>query len=1170
MPGRRIIDLALETGPVREVVDQVVDGNARLWVSGLLGSSKTLLAAALAREVGRTWVVVAPTSSDAEHVHDDLVTFLGPDRVQLYGEWETLPYERRSPLASITETRLTTLSRLARGEELIVVTTPKAVMQTTLPRSVLRSVTRTVRKGDEIDLDDLIRSLVDLGYRRVRIVEDSGDFSVRGGIVDVLPFGYDDPVRIEFFGDTVESIRQFDVYTQRSTGELDEATILPRREVVLQEESAGELAERLRRVHPADSSDRDHLLAGLDTRFYFEGVEQYLPTIHPDAETLADYVPDDACAFLIREEEIHDRAEQLALEAATVYSEKRNELPLCEPESLLAPFERVLRRVAGTALVTTGLIASGRLDGLARIEAETHLQESFASNLELLRGRLQQLARSNRVIVMCDNAGQVSRLKELLEGAVDEVEMEVGSLEKGFSLPASRLVVYTDHDIFERYRRRRRRRIRGGAPIASFEALSQGDYVVHVSHGIGRYVGIERVEADGRQIDCVVVEYADEGRVYVPADELDRLQKYVGKEGHVPRLNKLGTPAWQKTKARAREAAEKLARELLEHYAARKARPGYAFGPDNVWQQELEASFIYEETQDQLRATDEIKEDLESKRPMDRLICGDVGFGKTEVAIRAAFKVVMDGKQVAVLVPTTILAQQHLTTFRDRLAEYPIRVDVISRFRTAAEQKEILERLKDGKIDIVIGTHRLIQKDVEFNDLGLLVIDEEQQFGVLHKESIQRLKSSVDVLTMTATPIPRTLHMSLMGARDMSIIATPPRDRLPVRTEIAPFDDDLIVEAVMREVDRGGQVYFVHNRVQTIEAMAGYLRNLLPELRIDIGHGQMPERQLEQVMLRFLDGEIDVLCCSMIIESGLDIPNVNTIIVNRADRFGLAQLYQLRGRVGRSNHRAYCYLLVPRDMNITPIARRRLGAIQEFTDLSSGYKLAMRDLEIRGAGNVLGAEQHGHMMAVGFNLYARLLRDAVAKIKDGSVPEEVEATVHIKVDAYIPNDYVPDNDMKIDIYKRIRDTSDVDTVDGLAEELADRFGAPPPAVLALLDVQAIRILSGQAGLRRVELAGGIVECEFSSGREPGPGAIRAVLATCNEPLEFDARGGLVFRFPAPAGRRQALEATRQVLRDFVDGLRRSSLHSKARKGTKRKQRETEGTTCSPKVKGVQA
>jgi len=579
---------------------------------------------------------------------------------------------------------------------------------------------------------------------------------------------------------------------------------------------------------------------------------------------------------------------------------------------------------------------------------------------------------------------------------------------------------------------------------------------------------------------------------------------------------------------------QELARELLRLYAARRARPGHSFGADVVWQQELEASFIYEETEDQLRATEEIKRDMESDRPMDRLICGDVGFGKTEVAIRAAFKAVMGGRQVAVLVPTTILAQQHLTTFRDRLAEYPVEIDVLSRFRTDKEQRDVLERLADGKVDIVIGTHRLIQKDVAFKSLGLLVIDEEQQFGVLHKETIQKMRATVDVLTMTATPIPRTLHMSLMGARDMSIINTPPRDRLPVRTEIREFDDDIIVEAVMREIDRSGQVYFVHNRVQTIEGMATYLRTLLPDLIIDVGHGQMPARPLENVMHKFLDAHIDVLVCSMIIESGLDIPNVNTIIINRSDRFGLAQLYQLRGRVGRSNHRAYAYLLIPEDRSITPIARRRLAAIQEFTDLSSGYKLAMRDLEIRGAGNILGAEQHGHMMAVGFNLYSRLLREAVRRLKGEVVEEEPEATIDIKVDAYLPNSYITDNDTKIDVYKRIRDTTTGEGLEELTDELGDRFGAPPMEVRALLEVQALRSVCREAGIRRIGIMDGMVEAEFIRGKEPKPSQMKAFLKGSDLPLEFDARGGLLVRFEAPRDRHETLRRGTRVLKQFVD------------------------------------
>jgi transcription-repair coupling factor (superfamily II helicase) len=1134
VPGRKIVDIARGSAAFREIIESVKAGRRRVWVSGLLGSSKSLLAASLARELPHVWVVIAPTFSDAEHIHDDLSTFLGEDVVQLYSEWETLPYERRSPLATITESRILTLSRLSAGEQIVIATTPKAAMQTTLSRRLLAEVTHRLQVGAGLDRDGFARSLTDLGYKRVRLVEDSGDFSVRGGIVDLLPFGYDDPLRLELDGDRIESIRQFDVYSQRSLRELSEATILPRREVVLSGEGTGEIVQRLREEHPADSEDREHLLNGLESRFYFDGVEQYLPSINRDTETLIDHLPEAAGVFIVRSEEVWDRAEQLSLEAAKIYHEKREQVPLCEPESLLVPFDRLMERVGKRPTVSSGLVAPAGLTGHQRWNVDAKLQESFGSDLELLRESLAKHARDGRVFIMCDNRGQAMRLSELLGETATDVALEVGSLEKGFSLPEAGLAVYTDHDIFDRYRRRRRRKFKGGAPISSFEALVQGDYVVHVNHGIGQYVGMTRVEVDGRLVDCVVVDYAEGGKLYVPADEVDRLQKYVGKDGVKPRVNKLGSAAWTRTKARAKEAVEKLARELLELYARRKARPGHAFGDDVVWQQELEDSFIYEETEDQLRATEEIKRDMESSRPMDRLVCGDVGFGKTEVAIRAAFKAVMDGKQVAVLVPTTILAQQHMTTFSDRLADYPVEIDVLSRFRTPKEQKRILERVAEGKVDIIIGTHRLVQKDVKFHNLGLLVIDEEQQFGVMHKETIQKMRETVDVITMTATPIPRTLHMSLVGARDMSIINTPPRDRLPVRTEVAAFDADLIVEAVLREMDRGGQVYFVHNRVETIEGMATYLRGILPGFIIDVGHGQMSERQLESVMMRFLEGQIDVLVCSMIIESGLDIPNVNTIIINRADRFGLAQLYQLRGRVGRSNHRAYAYLLIPRDRGITPIARRRLAAIQEFTELSSGYKLAMRDLEIRGAGNILGAEQHGHMLAVGFNLYAKLLRRAVKGLKGEPDAEKPEASVDIKIDAYIPDSYIADNDMKIDLYKRIRDAAALDAVDGLAGELADRFGHLPPEVAGLLDVQALRVACETAGVKRIGLSRGMVEAEFTPGREPKPGVIRGVLKECDVPLEFDARAGLTVKFPSPGGRREALRLGRNVLMRFAD------------------------------------
>ena len=592
MTGRKIVDVALGSGAFAEIERALASERPRLWVGGLLGSSKSLLAAALRRRLPHAWVVVAPTPTDAEHVYDDLVTYLGGEGVQLFGEWETLPYEHRSPLARIVESRLVTMSRLLAGETPVIVTTPKGMMQATLPPGQLERAIARVSVGAALRLEDAARRFVDLGYRRVRMVEDTGEFSVRGGIIDFLPFGYDDPIRVELSGDAVESMRQFDVYTQRSVRDLQEAVILPRREVVLVDEGTGELASRIESAHAAESRDRERLLDGLDAGFHFEGVEQYLPVIHEDAGTLVDYLPADAGVFLIRDDEIWDRADQLSLEAAKIYSERRDDAPLCEPDSLLVPFERIISRLGSRPIVSAGLVPTARIDGLKRLEVRTTLQEPTGPEFDELRVRLSGLARSSRVFVMCDNRGQVARLRELLAETATDVALEVGSLEKGFAFPEAGFVVYTDHDIFDRYRQRRRRKFRGGAPISSFESLEEGDYVVHVGHGIGCYVGVERVNADGRLVDCVVVEYAEGGKLYVPSDEIDRLQKYVGKEGQTPRLNRLGGVAWGKTKARAKRAVAELARELLALYASRKGRPGFEFGKDTLWQQELEASFI--------------------------------------------------------------------------------------------------------------------------------------------------------------------------------------------------------------------------------------------------------------------------------------------------------------------------------------------------------------------------------------------------------------------------------------------------------------------------------------------------------------------------------------------------------------------------------------------------
>jgi transcription-repair coupling factor (superfamily II helicase) len=664
----------------------------------------------------------------------------------------------------------------------------------------------------------------------------------------------------------------------------------------------------------------------------------------------------------------------------------------------------------------------------------------------------------------------------LAEGGA--VAIGVANLTEGFTFPDAKLQVITDREIFGRYKRKPRYpRFKGEGPIESYRALNLGDFVVHVNHGIGQYGGIERLTVEGRETECMLVHYQDGDKLYVPIDQLDLIQKYIGRDGEPPALSKLGGAAWERIKARTKKAIKQMAEELVRIYALRRARPGHAFKPDTRWQRELEASFIYEDTAAQARAAEEIKRDMERPKPMDRLVCGDVGYGKTEVAIRAAFKAMTEGKQVAVLVPTTVLAQQHYYTFRERLADYPMTVEMLSRFRTAKEQKAIVEGLARGTVDTAIGTHRLIQKDVQFKDLGLVTIDEEQRFGVAHKEAFKRMRATVDVLTLTATPIPRTLHMALMGARDMSTIDTPPKDRLPVETEVVQFDDEVIVSAVTREIDRGGQVFFVHNRIETIDAMAAHLATLLPGIRLAVAHGQMHERALERVMLDFVDREYDVLVSTMIVESGLDIPNVNTIIVNRADTFGLAQLYQLRGRVGRSRHRAYAYLLVPRGQRLTDIQRKRLRTIVEFTELGSGLKVAMRDLEIRGVGNILGPEQSGYIAEVGFDLYVKLLEEAVKELKGEPVEARLETRIETDIPAYIPDTYVEDDRQRVIFYKRLVETRKGEEVRELEREIEDRYGALPDVARNLLDFQEIRLLAAASGMERVVIKRALVLVE---------------------------------------------------------------------------------------------
>jgi transcription-repair coupling factor (superfamily II helicase) len=951
---------------------------------------------------------------------------------------------------------------------------------------------------------------------------------VRGGIVDVFALGSDDPWRLEFDDRDLVSLRRFDHVTQRSVEQLPGAHVLPRFEVALLPEDLPAVHERLTRARGPAAAAGAEALDLDELGLLHEGVERFAGHYGQELTTAWAYLPADAVVVADRPEKLAERGQALGEEVARHYEEAREHFPLVSPPAeLFAPAAEPLAGLADRdLLVLAGPAAPAEAEREWTWDA--HPQEAFGRRIDLVRSHLARLHEDGlSIVILCDNEGQKERLDELL--GPGPAFLEVGLLSAGFTVPEAGLAVLTDHEIFDRPRRRvPRRRRTGGLSLAELNALDPGDYVVHVDHGVGVYKGLVRLTVDGQETDCLELSYAAGDKLFVPVTQLALVGRYAAEEGAVPSLHRLGTTTWARTKARAKRAIAEMAQSLLKSYAERRAHPGFAFPPDGEWQRELEASFIYEETPDQLRAVDEVKRDMESPRPMDRLVCGDVGYGKTEVAVRAALKAVLAGKQVAVLVPTTILAQQHFATFSERLAEFPVKVDVLSRFRTAREQKAVVEALSRGALDVVIGTHRLLSKDVRFHDLGLVVIDEEQRFGVGHKERLRQMRRNVDVLTLTATPIPRTLHFSMAGARDMSLIETPPRDRLPVHTEIAEYTDDLVVEALLREVDRGGQVFFVHNRVETIDSVAVRLARILPQLRLAVAHGQMRERALEQVMLDFYRRRFDVLVCTMIVENGLDLPNVNTLVVDRADALGLAQLYQLRGRVGRSRARAHAYFLVPPRHALTEEAEKRLKIIEAFDDLGAGFKIALKDLEIRGAGNLLGPEQHGFIAGLGFDLYVKLLEETIAGLKGGGAEERPEPRLTTDLAAFLPESYVEDDEQKLELYRELAGARRPERVDDLAAELADRFGPLPPPARDLLELRRLRLVGARAGVTRLALERGRLELFLDQPLSPRE--LESLLTSVELPLEFLSGRELGIRL------RTAPEALVPAARRLLEGL----------------------------------
>jgi len=1112
-----LADLARDTRAVRETAEALRESGPaavatprRLVWRGLAGGERAWALAGLARRLGRPLVWVLADAERADIAREDLELFLGPDAVLYFPEPEILPYESHSPHPALVAQRMEALYALldrsdgSRPAEPapVIVTTVRALAQRIPGPAKLARARLHLRVGAAYDMTELAGRLVALGYDRRPMVSAVGEFAVRGGIVDVFALGSDDPWRLEFDDRDLVSLRRFDHVSQRSVEQIPEALVLPRFEVALLPGDLPAIHERLMRERGAMEVAAGEAQSIDELGLLHEGVERFAGHYGQDLATLAAYLPHDAVVIADRPEKLAERGAALDEEVPRSYHEAREHYPLVSrPEELFAPAADPLvglaardrLALAGPAAADDGATATAWTWGVRPPEA-------FGRRIDLVRQHLQRLNEDGlAIVVLCDNEGQRDRLDELL--GPGPAFLEVGLLSSGFTVPEAGLAVLTDHEVFDRPRRRAQRRRRtGGLSLAELNALDAGDYVVHVDHGVGIYRGLVRLTVDGQETDCLALTYAAGDKLFVPVTQLALVSRYAAEEGAAPGLHRLGSQTWARAKARARKAIQEMAESLLKHYAERHALPGFAFPPDGEWQRELEASFIYEETPDQLTAVRDVKRDMEDARPMDRLVCGDVGYGKTEVAVRAAFKAVAAGKQAAVLVPTTILAEQHFHTLRERLAEFPVKVEVLSRFRTPREQKRIVAELGRGELDVIIGTHRLLSKDVRFHDLGLVVIDEEQRFGVAHKERLRQMRRNVDVLTLTATPIPRTLHFSMAGARDMSLIETPPRDRQPVHTEIAEFSDELVVDALLREIDRGGQAFFVHNRVETIDTTAVRLAKILPQLRFGIAHGQMRERALEKVMVDFYERRFDVLVCTMIVENGLDLPNVNTLIVDRAETLGLAQLYQLRGRVGRSRSRAYAYFLVPPRRALTEEAEKRLKIIEAFDDLGAGFKIALKDLEIRGAGNLLGPEQHGFIAGLGFELYVKLLEETIAGLKGERLEEHAEPRLHTDLAAFLPESYVADDEQKLELYRELAAARRPERVDEIAAELADRFGPPPAPARDLLALRRLRLVGARAGVTRLSLAGGKLELYLEAPLSPRE--VKALLDRVDLPVEF--------------------------------------------------------------------
>jgi transcription-repair coupling factor (superfamily II helicase) len=1133
-----------------------------LRVTGISGSARVYLLSQLLMDRGAPSLVVLPSAKEARQFYKELTFFLpkafsrarpGDRRLYDFPIYDISPLTGLSPHRDVVTRRLETLYALGSEPSPMVVTSVKALILKVMPQNALIEAIEYLQVGKEVERDALVHRLQINGFLRTSLVEETGDFAIRGGVIDIFPPLYELPIRLEFWGDRIESIRHFDFVGQRSTEHLDDMVLLPANEIIMD-------TENIKRARSMGRRPK-----GFQDGLYFPGQEAWLNHFYSSLDTLFDYFPQNG--LLIRVDP-HRAEEEMAKFQTKFFKDseryrkdaEERETPFPDIDGLLLPPDQV------NPLFETHQQMKWSEVGLEKERASAkalHIQETAPIDEEIEvsvagRGRVslapladkisKWLNSGCRVVLVCRTEQQTLRLKEILhnyevEGDewVDDwsrvsagkgLSLCLGRLSKGFAWPDMGLYVISEDEIFGSKRPRSKTAVKMGAEAVSLTGLSQihvGDLVVHQDHGIGQYGGLCKMEIDQKANDFVLIEYAQNDRLYIPADRISILQKYIGADEKDPKLDRLGGQSWDLAKQKAKKSVMDIAKQLVETYALRKYKKGHAFSRPDTTFREFEATFEHEETPDQIKAIDDVLSDLESESPMDRLICGDVGFGKTEVAIRAAFKVFSDGKQVALLVPTTVLAEQHYETLCKRMSSYQVKVEVMSRFKTRAEQKEILARVRSGKTDILIGTHRILQKDVSFRDLGLLIIDEEQRFGVKQKEALKKYRALVDVLTLTATPIPRTLHMSLMGVKDLSIIETPPEDRMAIQTYISPYDEATIARAIELELDRGGQVFFVHNRVQGIEEMTHRLVELVPRARFGIAHGQMKERDLEKAMIRFLRKEIDVLVCTTIIESGLDIPSANTIFITDTDRFGLSQIYQLRGRVGRSNETAYAFLLFSDSSKLTREAEKRLKALMDFSHLGAGIHLALHDLKIRGGGNILGFTQSGHISAIGYELYMQMIEQAVSELKGEEWHEEINPEINVNIPAFIPEDYVSDIDIRLNLYRRLSGLREESELVSMTEEIKDRFGPPPVEVSNLLSVMSVRLLLKKIKMIRLDVSQDSLIMTFSPTSDFEPEVVVKWVERNPKKFQFLSDQKLKIRIK----KETALDALQEVKRIFA-------------------------------------